>query len=361
MKNCFPLSYQPYRGAAGHVVLSLYLLLTGCKQPAPVQATAVAPSVIVTPVVKSGAGRELHLSGSLSAERSIALSFATLGVVQQVMVQEGQAVKRGQVLAVVERRGFEDALGIAEAKAKQAEDAYRRLLPIYNNKNLAEVKMVEVETGRQQARLAVSMARKNVEDTVLRAPVAAVVASRNVEPGASASPAAPAFTLVQTGTLMATAPIPETLVAKVQRGTPARVIVQALNTSAEGVVREIAVVANPLTRTYDIKVALPNPDGALRVGMIADIYLKVGDTEGDLVVPPEAVRVDENGAPYLFVVAPNKTLQRRQVRIVRFAGEDLALTGDIREGETVVISGTPMLAEGVAVRPIEQSTRRVIP
>jgi membrane fusion protein (multidrug efflux system) len=348
------------------VLPALGTFMSGCEKPSgaqvtEVQAVAVAPSVMVAPIVKSNRSRELHLSGSLSAERSISLSFASMGVVEQVLVQEGQTVHRGQVLATLAKASFQDALGIAEIKAKQAEDAYRRLLPIYNNKNLAEIKMVEVEMGREQARLGVSMARKNVEDTVLRAPFTAVVATRSVEPGMSASPAVPAFSLVQTDTLMATAPVPESLVSKVQRGTPARVTVQALGRSAEGAVREIAVVANPLTRTYDIKVALPNPDKALRIGMLADIYLKVDEGDGDLVAPPEAVRVDEKGSNYLFVVAPDKKLQRRSVQVARFVGNALLLTGPIQEGEKVVTSGTPMLAEGMYVSPTEQAADGVTP
>lgn len=348
------------------VLPALSIFVNGCEKPSAaqvteVQAVTVAPSVVVTPIVKSNSSRELHLSGSLSPERSIALSFASMGVVEQVMVNEGQTVHKGQVLATLAKAGFKDALGIAEIKAKQADDAYRRLLPIYNNKNLAEIKMVEVEMGREQALLGVSMARKNVDDTILRAPFTAVIATRSVEPGTSASPAAPAFTLVQTDTLMATAPVPESLVSKVHRGTPARVTVQALNRSADGAVREIAVVANPLTRTYDIKVALPNSDKALRIGMLADIYLKLDESDGDLVAPPEAVRVDEKGSNYLFVVARDKRLQRRSVRVARFVGNALALTGAIQEGEKVVTSGTPMLAEGMYVSPIERAADGVTP
>jgi RND family efflux transporter MFP subunit len=332
----------------------LGMIASGCNKPpaAPSVVATVPPAVVVAPVVKSTSARELHLSGSLSAERSIALSFATMGVVEQVMVHEGQAVRKGQVLANIAKASFQDALGIAEVKEKQAEDAYKRLMPIYQNKNLAEIKMVEVETGREQARLAVSMARKNLADTVLKAPFDAVVATRGVEPGASATPATPAFTLVQTGTLMATAPVPESLISKVQRGTTARVTVQAIGRTAEGEVREIAVVANPLTRTYDIKVALPNPDRAMRVGMLADIFLNVDQGEGDLVVAPEAVRVDENGSNYTFVLAADDRIERRAVRVARFLGEKMVITGSIREGDKVVTSGTPMLAPGMVVRPI---------
>ena len=343
------------------VLVAALLPVAACTQEAPLPPAPV-PSVIAAPVVKADGARDLNLSGTLSAERSIALSFATIGTVEQVLVQEGQAVEQGQLLATLSPRSYQDVLGIAEAKAKQAEDAYRRLLPMHQNKTVPEVKFVEVETGREQARLAVSIARKNLADTELRAPAGGIVATRSAEPGMSPTPGLPAFTLVQTGTMIATGPVPEMQVAKIRRGAAASVTVPAIERTFAGTVREIAVAANPLTRTYDVKVAVPNPGGELRVGMIADVHLTIGSTSGSgdlLAVPPEAVRVDEKGAPYVFVVAPDTKLQRRPVTVSGFAGELTALSGGVREGELVVTSGTPMLSDGLTVRVLNAHPRQV--
>jgi RND family efflux transporter MFP subunit len=320
------------------------------------------PVVVTAPVVRADGARELNLSGSLSAERSIALSFATVGTVERVLVQEGQAVEQGQLLATLSPRSFQDALGIAEATSGQAEDAYRRLLPMHQNKTVPEVKFVEVETAREQARLAVSLARKNLADAELRAPMPGVVSTRHAEPGMSAAPGLPAFTLAQTATMIATAPVAEMQVAKIRRGAAARVTVAAIDRTFAGEVREIAVAANPLTRTYDVKVALPNPSGELRVGMIADVHLKIGGGGGGdlLAVPPEAVRVDERGATYVFVVGADKKLQRRPVTVARFVGESTALADGVGEGELVVISGTPMLSDGLTVRVLEAPPQKVM-
>jgi membrane fusion protein (multidrug efflux system) len=234
---------------------------------------------------------------------------------------------------------------------------------MHQNKTLPDVKFVEVETGREQAQIAVSMARKSLADTQLRAPVSGIVATRHAEPGSSATPGLPAFVLVQTGTMTATAPVPEMQVAKIRPGVAARVTVPAIGWTFAGTVREIAVAANPLTRTYDVKVAVPNPGGDLRVGMIADIHLTIGgggSGGGDLLaVPPEAVRVDEKGATYVFVVTPDRKLQRRPVTVAQFVGETTALSGGVREGELVVTSGTPMLSEGLTVRVFDAHPRQV--
>lgn len=323
--------------------------LAGCAKPKPSQPLP-PPTVTTAKVSKTEGARVLRLSGTLEPERSVSVSFAVPGTVERVLVNEGEVVRRGQVLARLFARSYQDSLGIAQAKADQAEDAYRRLEPMYRNHTLPEVKMVEVETGRAQAKLSVSMARKNVEDTVLRAPEAGVIARRQVEAGANAAPGAPVMTLVRTQTLLATASVPEKEVGRCRPGQKAKVVVPALGKTVEGTIREVAVLANPLTRSYDVKVAVPNGEGALRVGMVAEVHLDVAGEQASLVVPPVAVRVDEDGKPCVFVVMSDRTVRRRAVTIAGYVGELTAVSSGLGEGDAVVVSGTPMLADGMAVR-----------
>lgn len=323
------------------------LPVLGCRSPAP--APPRIPTVVARPATRIDSGRELRLSGTVAAESSTAVSFAVVGTVTEVLVREGEPVRRGQVLARLSPRAYEDALGMAQAKVDQAEDAHRRLEPMLRNHTLPEVKMVEVDTGRREASHSLSIARKNLDDTVLRAADAGVVARRHVEPGANVMPGIPVVTLVRTANMHATAPVPELLVARVKVGDPARVIVAALGKTVEGVVKEIAVVADPLTRTYDVKVLVPNPTGELRVGMVAQVRIRLPGREDVLVVPPEAIRVDEQGTPAAFVVGADHKLVRRRLDLAGFVAEGTAVAKGLVEGDMVVTSGTPMLADGMTV------------
>lgn len=336
------------------VVAGMGLLACQSASPADAPPPRQAPAVHVMKASRSDGTRNLRLSGSLEAERSTTLSFAVMGTVEQVFVQEGQSVKRGQTIARVSARSYADAVSLAKSKARQAEDAQRRLKPMYENKTLPEVKMVEVDTGVEQARLAVSMAEKNVADTVLRSPADGIVARRSVEPGSSVAPGVPVVSIVQTKTILASAPVPETRIAKIKQGDSARVYVSALGKWFEGVIRDIGVVAEPLTRTYSIRVAIPNPDGALRVGMVAEMDLAQNDEPVSVVVPPEAIRLDAQGAPFLFVVKADNTLERRPVKVAGYVGEGSAISEGIADGESVITSGTAMLEEGMAVRVVER-------
>ena len=207
-----------------------------------------------------------------------------------------------------------------------------------------------MDSGLQQAKLAVSMAQQNVDDTVLKAAESGVVARRNAEAGSIAIPGNPVVTLVRTSTVFATVPVPETQVASVSRGQAATVTVGALGRTLSGRVQEIGVVANPLTRTYDVRVAVQNPDGALRVGMVVEVSLRQEQPGTAIVVPPEAVHLDEAGKPCVFTVDAAGVVRRRVVDVAGFVGEGTALASGVLAGERVVVSGSPMLADGVTVK-----------
>jgi RND family efflux transporter MFP subunit len=234
------------------------LLLTAGCHDRQAQLGRVAPVVQVARIVGSDSAQDLVLSGHLEAETSVAVSFGVPGSVERVLVDEGQAVSKGQVLAILDAGSLKDQLAMSQAKADQAEDAWRRMEPMHKGGTLAEIRWVEIETGRNQARSAVSMARRNLEDAVLRAPISGLVARQNLEPGERALPGASAFTVVQTTTMLSTVQVAEKDIARVRKGMTAHVEVSATGSRIDGVVREIGVEADPFTRTYKVKVALPN-------------------------------------------------------------------------------------------------------
>lgn len=327
----------------------------GCHQEA---LEPLPPPIAETATVERiASARDLRMSGTLEAERTTSLSFAVPGTVEAVLVDDGQTIRRGQALARLTRVSYESALGIAVAQAERAEDVFRRLEPMHRNKTVPEVKWVEAQTSLEAARHAVEIARKNLADTVLYAPEDGVVALRSIEPGATVAPGVPAFQVVQTRTLRAIAPVPENQIGQIRVGQPARVEVAALGREFAGAVYEIGVLADPLTRTYPVKISLDNGGGILKVGMVVDAYLPLPGDAPALTVPREAVRIDGKGATCVFVVGADDKVERRLVEVVGFVGERTALAGGVEEGERVVVSGTPMLADGVTVRLAAAGTR----
>jgi RND family efflux transporter MFP subunit len=324
------------------------LTLSGCRTDA---LAPLPPPVVETAAVERvDSARDLRMSGTIAADRTTPLSFAVPGTVEAVLVDAGQTVRRGQVLARLTPVSYEAALGIAVAQAERAEDVFRRLEPMHRNRTVPEVRWVEAQTSLEAARHAVEIARKNLDDAMLRAPEDGVVARRLTEPGATTAPGIPAFELVQTQVVRAIAPVPENQIGRIHVGQAARVAVAALGREFAGEVYEIGVLADPLTRTYPVKITVANDDGALRVGMVVDVSVPLPGDAPALVVPREAIRIDERGAACVFVVGADEKVARRHVEVIGFLGERTAVAAGLDEGERVVVSGTPMLADGATVR-----------
>ncbi len=307
------------------------------------------PLVELATAVVDGSGEDISLSGTIEAERTTPLDFPVVGTIEELSVHEGQVVQRGQVLGRLKTRSYEDALAIAVAKSDQAEDALRRLEPMHRNRTIADVKWVEVQTGVQQARHARSLAQKNLDDCVLRAPVDGTVTSRSAEPGMSAMPGRPVLVLVSTRVVRATAPVPSGQVSRLRVGQTVSVRVDAVGAGRSGEIVEIGVAADPLTRTYPVKVRLANADGTLRIGMVAELRVRVAGAASAVVVPREAVRVDDSGKPVVYVVRGD-VVRYQTVDVAGYRGEYIAISRGLSAGDRVVTSGTPMLADGIKIR-----------
>lgn len=324
------------------------LLLAGCQNGAATTVKSL-PTVIVAQVSPRDSLRRLNLSGLVKPLRSQSLSFSVPGTVEEVLVEEGQLVDVGQPLGRLANRTYADALGIAQAAADRADDAFRRLEPMHENGTLPEVQFVEVETARRQAQHALAIARRNLDDTVLRSPTRGRISRRHAEAGENVAPGLPALTLLPAGEVLVGAPVPEKQVSRIETGHPAVVEIPALGRHFKGRVREIAVAADPLTRTFEIRIALPDPDGALRIGMVARVSLDLPTDHAGVAVPPEALRLDGDGRPSVFVLGDDGRIALRPVELDGYSGERVALSTGLEAGEDVVVSGTPMLSDGQAV------------
>lgn len=310
------------------------------------------PAVRVHQVGLADSSSGLLLSGELEAEMSVAVSFNGLGTVKSVIAREGQSVRKGQLLAILESGSLEDQHAVAKAKAAQAEDAWKRMEPMHRNGTLPEIKWVELETGLEQARSMEAIARRNLDDARLLSPIDGIVARRNVEAGETTPVGAAAFTIVRTGTMLSAVSVSEKDIASVKVGDPATVDVPAVGRAVPGRVREIGVQADPFTRTYKVKVAVPNSSGAMRIGMVTRTSLRIPGRAGVPVVPASAVLVDDAERRYAWIVT-DSVVHRRFLRLCGFAGEGMGVDSGLVAGDNVVVSGTPMLSDGLRVRVVE--------
>jgi len=338
-------------------------LLAGCAKHAPLPEMPL--KVKAVKVSASSANSSLYYSGTIEAGKDIPLSFQTMGTVSKVLVREGERVKAGQLLAELDCQNNTNALRIAESKAAQAADAFKRFEPMYKNGNLAEIKMVEIRTNKTDADLSVKLAAKSVADCSLSAPESGVISGKAIEPGESALPGKTALKMVVLDNVFATISVPEQEIAAIRPGMKVEADIPSaarqmpgegatLLTNAgtsgklRGTVIDSGVTANPLARTYTVRVLLPNPGHGLLPGMICNVYVPGKQPVMAGIVPGTAIKLDENGRQFVYVVAGGK-VRKQIVQSSGFRDGGIVVTGGLADGDIIVREGAQKLTDGMQV------------
>jgi RND family efflux transporter MFP subunit len=352
---------------------------------------------------------EVVVSGTVETPSApTSVGFLVSGKVIRVGPREGDFVKAGELLAVIDPTDYQFAVEEAVAQSalaraqnekasvsarpevveqaranlSEAEDEFRRMKTLYEKKSLTPNDFKKYETAftnaqqqygqakegaqqedkaaakaaLEQAEAAERIARKRLSDSTLVAPISGFVSKRNIEVGAMASLGTTVFTIVELDPVEIQVGVPETDVRLVHRGQQAIVTASARpGISFSGKVQLVNVSAEPQTRTYMVRITVPNPKAGLLVGMIAEARILGNETRDVLTLPGQALLRDPQGAPQVFVYFPNeKRVYARRVTVGGIMDRDVQIIDGVKDSDSVVVAGQQFVREGSVVSAREE-------
>ncbi len=321
--------------------------------------------VQVARVVRRRTVRTAQGQGALFAKESVILSNKMPGYVAKVYVDFGDAVKRGQVLAEMEREELELQVEAARASLKQAEAVlirakgeYQRAQELFKEniiaprgRDAAEAEYKVARARVRSAEKALALAEKRLRDTRIVCPVDGFVQERYVNPGEYLPAASKMLEVVVVDPLKLRVPAPERYARMARIGLPFRVEVDALPGQAfSGTLTRIAAGVDHATRSLLVEAEIPNPEGILRPGYFAHVTATLGEEEA-LFIPRSAL-YRYAGVERVFVVEGG-TVSSREVRSGVEEGEWLEVIEGLEEGEVVVTSSLERLMDGLKVQVAE--------
>lgn len=335
------------------LLLMAAVMVAGCSEEKKKERQPV--SVSVQKVVETGDLEVFAYSGTIEESKSTPLSFPVVGTVTKVYVSEGDFVSRGQVVAELNSESYQLAYEMALATLKQAEDAMKRLEPMYKNGNLPEIKYIEAQTGLMQAKSATALVKKNITDSRLISPVSGYVGTRSIDPGMTAMPNLTSITIVEISKVFAKIPVPENEISKVKKGLKAKVRISALNDEEfTGSVEEIGVMADYLAHTYKVKIGLINKNKDLKPGMVCSVVLDDGAERTGFIIPTSAISTDAQQKTFVYIAQNGKAVKRFvETGALRKSGIEVA--GGLTANDMVIVSGISKLADGMVIKVVNDS------
>lgn len=337
------------------IVLPLFFSCNNTSRQASDAHIDSAIRVSVTTVRYNEQQRLLSLSATAEAEHMVNIGFMVAGKISSVNFEEGQTIKKGQLIASIDPADYQLGVVAANADLTKANDEFRRLKIMYDRGSLTPSDYQTIVKTVEQAQAQQKIQIRRLKDTRLYAPVTGLLARRSAEPGMVVGQGTPVFTLVAIQPIRISASVPETELGQVNVGSTASIYIAAIDATYTGTVSLIGAVADPATRAYPIKISLANLDQKIRPGMVAEVSLTGEGKDKVLTVPVEAVLHDDADAAFVFVVDMQKHHAfKRKVTVGNMYGNEIALSAGLKAGEVVVTGGKQKVLNGVKVQIINK-------
>ncbi len=291
-------------------------------------------------------------TATLEAEDEATVNAKTGGVIEQIMVEEGDTVKAGQVLAQLET----DRLRLEVARSKAALDKlvqdFKRNESVYQRNLVSREAYERTKFELDGARAAYDLASLALTESAIRSPFDGVVSLRHIKIGNMIQINSPAFRITRMASLQAHIYVPERDIHKLAAGQPAVLAVDAWpGKQFIGKILRVNPVVDAGTGTVKVTVAMAADQSQLKPGMFGRIEIRYDRREQALLIPQDAV-LTEDAAQSVFVVADGRA-RRRPVKTGYSDAEHYEVLEGLKVGEQVVTIGQSSLKDDAKVEVVK--------
>jgi RND family efflux transporter MFP subunit len=301
------------------------------------------------------------LPGIVRAAKRAILSFRVSGPLVELPVDEGQHVKKGDLIAQIQKRDFQTAVEEARARSREADQQYKRYKELYSKKQVSQADFDRYRSARKVARARLEDAINALHDTSLVAPFDGVIAKRYVENHQKVQEKEPIVNLQNISRIEIVTNVPETIMATVRNRGDVEAYVKFDPIPGKRFplqLKEYSTDADPATRTYEVVFTMERPESAdILPGMTAQVIVTLGRNSGEgkkpIKVPAIAVIDAPGNHPYVWVYDQSSgTVHKREIKVSAPSGSGyLEVMDGLVPGEMIVVAGVTKLREGMKVRP----------
>jgi len=309
--------------------------------------TAPLPVAIVQPVI-GDISAHYRATTTLEAEAEAMVNARVAGEITRILVEEGQFVTAGTVLAELDGQRLRLDARKARAELDKLRQEYRRLQELHEKGLVAAVDFDQLRFSLQSLEAAYELAQLQYGYTQVTAPINGVVSARLIKTGQTVVSGDQMFQITDPSRLVADLEIPQTEMGKFMQGQQAHLAFDALpGVTRTALVERISPTVDRQSGTFRVRLALSPKPGDLAAGMFARVRLAYEQHEGVMLIPSSAV-ISEDERAVIYVIEDG-VAQRREIQTGLSDAGLTEVVGGLSASETVVATGAGALRDGAQV------------
>lgn len=302
------------------------------------QRPSAVPSVVAITVTKYPLEDRVEALGTTRANEHIVVTANTSDYITHIHFDDGQWVKKGQVLLTLNAAAQQARLEQAKVNLAQQQREYHRIEDLVRRKTVASYELDRLQSEIDLANAAIADAQSALNDRIIRAPFAGELGLRQVSPGALVSPGTPITTLDDTTLLKLDFQVPERFLAHIKAGDPIVALADAYQQAPfKGKVSSVDPRVDTITRAFTVRAILPNQEHRLKPGMLMRVSV-LRNRRQAIVIPEEAL-LALGEEQYVYLLDKENRVQQQEVTLgLRHKGSVEILSG-LEGGEQIITRG----------------------
>lgn len=296
----------------------------------------------------------LELQGSIKAENIAYVTPRGMGgQVQQVLVKQGDAVKKGQLLIKLDDALANQQISQLEVQLSLAKDIYERRKNLWEKSIGTEVELLQAKNNVDALEKQLSILKEQLDMTNVYAQISGIADMVNIKPGEFFSPSTAAMSgirIVNTNELKLVTQVPENYMSQVKEGSLIKIEIPDINKSVESRISVKGKTIDPSTRSFYIEARIPSGTD-LRPNQLAIVKILDYEKQNAVAIPVNTLQTDEKGK-YVMIMElenGNKVARKRQVETGQLAGDLLEIKSGLAEGDQLITEGYQSLYDGQPV------------
>ena len=302
----------------------------------------------------------IEIQANIKTRQNLQLFPEFGGRLNQILVEEGQEVKRGTLLAVIDDAGLQDQLDQMKLQLYLAKTTFERTQRLWDQKIGSEMMYLEAKTRFKSQQKQVAQMRNQLSKTKIYAPFSGVIDEIIARKGSTLAPGmTPIMRIVNLDNMYVESDVPENYLANITKGSLAKVSIPVLNETQNTVVRQTGNFIQPDNRTFRVEAPIKNPTGMIKPNLNARLSIVDYSNPEALMIPIRVIRENSKGDSFVFILTGQEEnneyiTEQRFVTLGMSKDELVEITKGVNTEDLIVDEGVSLLVTGQKVKRIEQ-------
>jgi membrane fusion protein (multidrug efflux system) len=303
----------------------------------------------------------LEIQGNVKTKQNILVYPEMPGILQKILVKEGQKVSKGQLLASIDDGGLSNQVAQLEAITELARTTFERQKRLWEQKIGSEIQFLQTKTNYEAQINSLKQLKSQQSKASIRAPFSGVIDDVIKEPGTVIAPGqgSEVFRIVNLNNMYVEAEVPERYITSITKNKQVKVAFPVLGESLTSSIRQVGSFINPNNRSFKIEVPVANINGNVKPNLTAKLQINDYTVTKAILIPQSIISENSNGEQYVYIIKnKNKKNEAIAERVIIKTGKTqggfIEVLGNLPEGTEIIEEGARSVNNGQTVKVINK-------